>query len=134
MESDIVIKVEPLVQDPSTGELAVAELSIGAIIDLSSVRRVAFSPPGLAMVGWPEVICCSCGGIIVACIRRKGLVVAYDCKEELSLIRQDHVGNYIVDAALRKGVGEVDVELVLLLADSENQRDGFVVSIDIARR
>jgi hypothetical protein len=133
VESEIVIKVEPLVQNPLTGELAVADVSIGAIIDQSQVRRFIFTPPALAMGGWPEVICCCCEGIVVSCVRRKGLVVAYDCQEELVLIRQEYVENYIVDGALRPGEGEADVELVLLLSDSKNSRDGFVKLISISR-
>lgn len=133
VESEIVIKVEPMEQIPSTGELVVADVSIGAIIDQSQVRSISFTPPALAMGGWPEVICCCSDGFVVACVRRKGLVVAYDCQEELVLLRQEHVGNYIVDGALRQGEGGADVELVLLLADSENQRDGFVTSFVISR-
>jgi hypothetical protein len=75
------------------------------------------------------IICCCCVGIVVAC----GLVVAYDCQEELVLIQQEHVENYIVDGALWPGEGEATVELVLLLSDSENPRDGFVKSISISR-
>lgn len=131
VESEIVVKVEPLSQNPATGELAVEDVSIGAIIDQSQVRRTIFNPPALAMGGWPEVICCTCQGFVVVCVRRKGLVVAYDCQEELVLVRQEHVENYIVDGALRPGTGGVPVELMLLLADSENPRDGFVMSIDI---
>lgn len=133
VESEIVIKVEPLVQNPLTGELAVADVSIGAIIDQSQVRSLSFTPPALAMGGLPEVLCCCCEGIVIACVRRKGLVVAYNCEDELVLIRQEHVENYIVDGALRPGEGEAAVELVLLLSDSENLRDGFVKSISISR-
>lgn len=131
VESEIVLKVEPLSQNPATGELAVEDVSIGAILDQSHVRRSLFSPPALAMGGWPEVICCTCQGFVVACVRRKGMVVAYDCQEELILVRQEHVNNYIVDAALRVRVG--GVELTLLLSDAENPRDGFIMSIDISR-
>ena len=133
VESEIVLKVEPLSQNPATGDLAVEDVSIGAIIDQSQVRRTLYAPPALAMGGWPEVICSSCEGFVVACVRRKGLVVAYDCQEELVLVRQEHVENYIVDGALRPGNGESDAELVLLLSDAENPRDGFILSLDISR-
>jgi hypothetical protein len=54
------------------------------------------------------------------------LVVAYVCQEELVHIRQEYVETFIVDEVLRLGEGEADVELVLLLSDWENPRDGFV--------
>jgi hypothetical protein len=130
VESEIVFKVEPLSQNPATGDLAVEDVSIGAIIDQSQVRRMLYAPPALAIGGWPEVICCTCQGFVVACVRRKGLVVAYDCQEDLVRIRQEHINNYIVDGFLRSGCGEADVELLLLLSDAEAKSKRWFRRVD----
>jgi hypothetical protein len=127
-ESDVMVEIGPLVEDPSSGNLVVSEWISRAVLDQQRVANVDFAPPTLAMGTLPEVLCCCHENIIVVCLRRKGLVAAYN--SELSLSRQEHVGSYIVDAALRSG-DEGIVEVILLLSDNDNPRDGRIVSFEV---
>jgi len=131
-EKDIILEVAPLVEHIGGSSLGVGDVITCAIIDQREVRKINLQPPTLAMGTWPEVFVCCHENMIVAAIRRKGLLVAYEFKEgDLLLIRQETVGHYIVDAAIRGGVDCDEVEVVLLLSDTENTRDGRAVSITI---
>ena len=69
---------------------------------------------------------------MVATLRRKGLVVAYEFRDgDLVIIRQELVQHYVVDAGLRPGLKEGEAEVVLLLSHRDNPRDGEVVSFMI---
>lgn len=76
---------------------------------------------------YPEVLCCSLGTTVVVIVRRKGLVVAYELADSgLELIAQENVGHYVVDAVMRYNASEGGAEIVLLMGDAENRRDGRV--------
>ena len=117
-----------------SGVVDTSEISIGltdvmtdALIEPSSYMGMDFEPPTLAMGTWPEVLCCSLGTTIVVIVRRKGLVVAYELAETgLELIAQENVGHYVVDAVMRYSAAEGGAEIVLLMSDSENPKDGRV--------
>lgn len=64
---------------------------------------------------------------MVVIVRRKGLVIAYELAETgLELIAQENVGHYVVDAVMRYSAVEGGAEIVLLMSDSDNRRDGRV--------
>ena len=76
---------------------------------------------------FPEILCCSLGTTVVVIVRRKGLVVAYELADSgLELIAQENVGHYVVDAVMRYNAAEGGAEIVLLMSDAENRRDGRV--------
>jgi len=112
----------------------ISEVSIGltdvmtdALIELAPYRGFDFEPPTLAMGNWPEVLCCSLGTTIVIIVRKKGLVVAYELAETgLELIAQENVGHFVVDAVMRYSALEGGAEIVLLMSDSDNPKDGRV--------
>jgi hypothetical protein len=126
------LEVAPLVEQMVGGSLGVGDVITCAIIDQRKVRKVNLQPPTLAMGTWPEVFVCCHENMIIAAIRRKGLLVAYEFKEgDLVMIRHETVGHYIVDAAVRGGINGDDVEVVMLLSDTDNTRDGRVVAVSI---
>jgi hypothetical protein len=97
-----------------------------------SVRKVILMPPALAIGTWPEVFICSYENLVVATLRRKGLMVAYEFKGgDLVVIRQELLQHYVVDASVRPGPSEGEAEIVLLPSQSDNPRDGRVVSFVI---
>lgn len=131
-EKEIILEVAPLVQQMGGGSLGVGDVITCAIIDQRKVRKVNLQPPTLAMGTWPEVFVCCHENMIIAAIRRKGLLVAYEFIEgDLVMIRHETVGHYIVDAAIRGGMHGDNVEVVMLLSDTENTRDGRVVAVSI---
>ena len=132
-EKDIIIEVQPLVTSLATGSLGVGDVIEARVIDQNEVRKVDLTPPTLAMGTWPEVFVCCYENIVVTTIRRKGLLTAYEFTDDqtLSLIHTETFPHYVVDAAVRSGMNDGEAEVVLLLSDSANQRDGRVVSIII---
>ena len=131
-EKEVILEVQPLVSSLSASSLGVGDVLTCAIVDQRRVRKVNLTPPTLAMGTWPEVFICCIENLVVATLRRKGLVVAYEFRDgHLVLIRQELVQHYVVDAGLRPGLKEGEAEVVLLLSHRDNPRDGEVVSFMI---
>jgi hypothetical protein len=111
------------------GELSVGltDVMTDTVIEMAEYAKLDYAPPTLAMGTWPEVLCCSLGSTIVVIHRRKGLVVAYELGEGgLELIAQECVGHFVVDAVMRYSAVEGGAEIVLLMSDDKNLRDGRV--------
>eukprot|EP00980_Cylindrotheca_fusiformis_P028887 scaffold22668_cov161-Cylindrotheca_fusiformis.AAC.4 len=123
---DLVVCVSA-VTETSEVSIGLTDVMTDALIELAPYKDLEFEPPTLAMGSWPEVLCCSLGTTIVIIVRRKGLVVAYELAETgLELIAQENVGHFVVDAVMRYSALEGGAEIVLLMSDSENPRDGRV--------
>jgi hypothetical protein len=117
------------VTETAPGSLQLGEVEITQEIDESGFTRSFHDPPTLAMGPKPEAICCSLANIVVILVRRKGLVIAYELEDgDLSLIASEEVGHYIVDAVMRYSAEVGGAEIVMLLADNENSKDGRMVS------
>jgi len=111
------------------GSVELGEVEVTEMLDLSDFHDVDFDPPSLAMGSFPEAICCSLSNILVVIIRRKGLIAAFELEDDaLSLIAQEGVGHYIVDAVMRYSAEVGGAEIVMLLSDTENPKDGRIVS------
>ena len=109
------------------GSIARTDVMTDALIEQGPYRSFDFEPPSLAMGTHPEVLCCSLGTTVVVIVRRKGIIVAYELGETgLELIAQENVGHYVVDAVMRYSAAEGGAEIVLLMSDSDNRRDGRV--------
>lgn len=119
------------VTEPAKGSVALYE-DEGVVtqeISLAGYEDCDFDPPGLAMGTFPEAICCSLSNIIVVIIRRKGLIAAFELEDEgMNLIAQEGVGHYVVDAVMRYSAEVGGAEIVMLLSDNENAKDGRMVS------
>jgi len=125
-ESDLVVCVSAVTEGADIS-IALTEVMTDALIELAPYKDFDFTPPTLSMGTWPEVLCCSLGSTIVIIVRRKGLVVAYELADTgLELIAEENVGHYVVDAVMRYSAVEGGAEIVLLMSDSENPRDGRV--------
>jgi hypothetical protein len=65
----------------------------------------------------------------VIVIRRKGLIAAFELEEDdLSLIALEGVGHYVIDAVMRYSSEVGGAEIVMLLSDESNPKDGRMVS------
>ena len=126
-EGDWVVCVSAVTETTSEMSIGLTEVMTDALIEQAPYAEIDYEPPTLAMGTWPEVLCCSLGPTIVIIVRRKGLVVAYELADTgLELIAQEHVGHYVVDAVMRYSAVEGGAEIVLLMSDSDNPRDGRV--------
>eukprot|EP00548_Thalassiothrix_antarctica_P010032 CAMPEP_0194158238 /NCGR_PEP_ID=MMETSP0152-20130528/75267_1 /TAXON_ID=1049557 /ORGANISM="Thalassiothrix antarctica, Strain L6-D1" /LENGTH=1319 /DNA_ID=CAMNT_0038867331 /DNA_START=220 /DNA_END=4179 /DNA_ORIENTATION=- len=132
-EKDITIQVQPLYDSLSTS-IIVGETLTSLIVDQREVHQLDFVPPTLAMGTWPEVLICCFENLVVAMVRRKGLLLAYEFNDgNLTLNCQESLGQYIVDAGVRFGgtvpIGKEMAEAVLLLACGDKSKDGQIVSV-----
>lgn len=125
-DSDLVVCLCAVVEDGKSS-VGLTEVMTDALIEQGPYQRIEYEPPTLAMGTYPEILCCSLGNTIVIIVRRKGLVVAYELAETgLELIAQENVGHYVIDAVMRYSAVEGGAEIVLLMSDDENPRDGRV--------
>jgi hypothetical protein len=132
MNEDIILEIQPLVDSLAASSFGVGDVLTCAVMDQKKVGKVNHGPPTLAMGSWPEVLICCHDNFVVATIRRKGLMVAYEFKRgDLEVLRQEALGSYVVDAAIRPGANKNEIEVVLLLTHNDNPRDGRVISLNI---
>ncbi|CAJ1959779.1 unnamed protein product [Cylindrotheca closterium] len=125
-EEDLVVCISA-VTETSEVSIGLTEVMTDALIELGPYKGFDYEPPTLAMGNWPEVLCCSLGTTIVIIVRKKGLVVAYELAETgLELIAQENVGHFVVDAVMRYSAAEGGAEIVLLMSDEDNPKDGRV--------
>jgi hypothetical protein len=125
-DNDLVVCISAVVEN-GEDSVGLTEVMTDALIDQRPYQSMDFEPPTLAMGTYPEILCCSLGSTIVIIARRKGLVVAYELAETgLELIAQENVGHYVIDAVMRYSAVEGGAEIVILMSDSENSRDGRV--------
>jgi len=145
-ETSLVLTVEDLKQDPTDGNSLARGVTLAStILDLADVSDESFDPPPMSMGVSPEVLICCNQDFIVAVIRSKGLVFVYNFSTNfwesggqsmgsgnLALVGKHELGRYVVDAAIRPN-GDDKVELVALLRESNNSKDGRIATITIAR-
>lgn len=134
-DSDILLQIEPITHDfTETGSIGIGDVLTCVVLDQIRVLGVEFAEPTMAMGTSPAVICCCHENTIVAAVRRKGLVAAYQFADSsLEFVGQKHVNQYIVDAAIRPGEVEGEKEIVLLLSDPENPKDGRAATISLSQ-
>jgi len=129
--SKVVLDIEDLWEESGT---IARGIIASTVLDFGGTDSDGFAPPSMSMGPLPEALCCCHDDFIVAVIRRKGAVFAYDFSSgDLVLIGKSDVGQYIVDAAIRSSSVENEVELVLLLCENDNLKDGRVATVNISR-
>jgi hypothetical protein len=117
------------VTEPRKGSVKLGEIEVTRVIEETGFEDASYDPPDLAMGSFPEAICCSLGNIVVIIIRRKGLIAAFELEEDdLSLIALEGVGHYVIDAVMRYSAEVGGAEIVMLLSDETNPKDGRMVS------
>jgi len=117
------------VTEPKAGSVQLGEIEVSRVIEDSSLDNETYEPPDLAMGSFPEALCCSIGNIVVVIVRRKGMIAAFELEEDdLSLIALESVGHYVIDAVMRYSSEVGGAEIVMLLSDGDNPRDGRMVS------
>ncbi|KAL7579236.1 hypothetical protein ACA910_011397 [Epithemia clementina (nom. ined.)] len=128
IEEGIFVNVMSLLET-QRGSVGLGEIAVTLEVDLTGFEDVDFEPPALAMGTFPEAICCSLANIVVVLIRRKGLIVAFELEDgDMSLIAREGVDHFVIDAVMRYSAEVGGAEIVMLLADDENSKDGRMVS------
>ena len=128
-----VLDIESLVEQG--GELNRGDIIASAVLDSGDANLdESFVPPSMSMGPTPEVLCCCQDDFIAVTIRRKGLVCVYDFSSgSLALVGQSRLAQYILDVAIRSSNVDGEAELVLLLCENNDPKDGRVVNINISR-
>jgi hypothetical protein len=117
------------IAEKSSGSIGIGGVYASQFLPLTKNDSLDYEAPSLAMGTLPEVLCVSLSNIVVAILRSKGIVTAFELEErELNLIAQENVGHYVIDAVMRYSAEVGGAEIVMLLSDNENTRDGRVVS------
>ena len=128
IEEGIFVNVMSLFEK-RRGSVELGEIAVTLEIDMAGFEDVNLEPPMLAMGTYPEAICCSLANIVVVIIRRKGLIIAFELEDgDMSLIAREGVGHFVIDAVMRYSAEVGGAEIVMLLSDDENPKDGRMVS------
>jgi len=128
-----VLDIESLAEQG--GELNRGDIIASAVLDTGDASLdESFEPPSMSMGPTPEVLCCCQDDFIAVTIRRKGLVCVYDFSSgSLALVGQSRLDQYVLDAAIRPSNVDGEAELVLLLCENNDPKDGRVVNINVSR-
>jgi hypothetical protein len=97
-------------------------------LDTDGLGSANLEAPTLAMGVFPYALVCSLGSFIVVLMRATGSMMAYQLhnNNKLTLIAKENIGHYIVDAVMRYSAIEGGIEIVMLLSDSNNNKDGRI--------
>lgn len=115
--------------EPEKGSVAVGEEILTEVLPTLDHTGPALDAPTLAMGVFPDVMICTLGNIIVVILRAMGTMVAYEFKtNSVQLIVTVDVGHYVIDAVMRYSAIEGGAEVLMLLSDSKNHKDGRMVS------
>ena len=131
--AQFVLDIEDLVEE--SGTLHRGNIIASTVLDMGNANLdESFEPPAMSMGPSPEVLCCCHDGFIAVVIRRQGLVFVYDFSSgNLALVGQSRLGQYVVDAAIRPVNVDAEAELVLLLCESDDPKDGRVATVNLSR-
>ena len=110
-----------------------AEQSIAHAV-VSHVTDVRYSAPAMAMGTAPAAFCLCCQTYIIVILRDQGYLVAYRYVDgKLNFVDETKLGRYVVDAAIRiQQNGSEGVDVVTLLCDTDDIKDGRMVTISIS--
>ena len=129
-------KINLIVQEMhAINELDDNKLSLGEIKGLASLNLddSSYAAPQLSMGTSPEALCCCHNGFVIVTMRN-GVVSAYDFSSgDLSLVGRIVLDRYVVDVAIKSGNSNHEVELVILLCEREDAKDGRIASITFSR-
>ncbi|KAL7540930.1 hypothetical protein ACHAXR_010494, partial [Thalassiosira sp. AJA248-18] len=133
--SQYVLDIEDLIEESNS--LIHGNILASTVLDMGAADfnlDESYYPPSMSMGPSPEALCCCHDGFIAVVIRRIGLVFAYDFSSgELFLVGKSGLGQYVVDAAIRSSNLDGEVELVLLLCESDDPKDGRIATVSISR-
>ena len=125
---DLKLNISTILE-PEKGSVAVGEVILTEVLPASEHRGSDFDPPTLAMGVFPDVMVCTLGNIIVVILRATGTMIAYEFKaNSVHLIVTLSVDHYVIDAVMRYSAIEGGAEVLMLLSDSKNHKDGRIVS------
>lgn len=129
-DSQFVLTVQDLRYTSDTNDSLGFGGSIDStILDVGDIFEEYSSPP-MSMGTSPEAFCCCHGGFIVVVMRRIGMIFAYDFTSAyLSLVGKSKLGQYVVDAAIRSSGVQDQTEVVLLLCENSDSKDGRIATV-----
>ena len=133
----LILKVESLSQESYENS---GSVSRGVLLAQTQVHveeealRTDHPEPSLAMGTTPRAFLLCHEDVIIVILRKQGLIYAYTFDSgELTLIGQTNVGQYVVDATVGAGELKGEIELVLLLCNPLNTRDGRIAVCLLSR-
>mmetsp|Transcript_50485 Transcript_50485/g.152051 ORF Transcript_50485/g.152051 Transcript_50485/m.152051 type:complete len:144 (-) Transcript_50485:81-512(-) len=130
--NDVVVDIIEIELDQS-GNFERGSALASAKIENIAPEEIDIPEPTMAMGTLPPLLCCCIGEHVVVIIRNIGFVSAYEFSgKELSLVGQKDISQFVIDAAVRVGTSDKETEIVLLLCDTENTKDGCVATVTLS--
>ena len=127
---DISLDMYRLIIDQDEEIFLIEETAATAQFSCSKDDRT--SAPTMAMGTSPMCFCLSHRNAIIAIVRDEGLFVVYRYADgKLNLVDKIRHNRYVVDAAIKDQDEADGVDIVALLCDNDNVKDGRIVTITV---
>jgi hypothetical protein len=86
----------------------------------------------MAMGTSPSAFCLCCKNFLIVILRDQGYLVAYRFEHnQLVFVNDARLGCFVVDAAIKVQNESSGVDVVALLCDNSNVKDGRIVTVSI---
>lgn len=108
--------------------------------DVVTQTEIVYEPektiiiPTMAMGAAPSVICLCYRDIVVVVLRDQGYIVSFQLvHEKLVFMNKAKVGCYVIDAGIEAKKESSGVDIICLLCDKDNIKDGHIARISISK-
>ena len=128
-----IVKIFELSKDDTTGDIQKVLLDSETLIIEHKGMNDNISTPTMALGNLPEIFCLCCNLYVIVIIRQIGSVVLYSfVQKKLTFTERKELGNFVIDAAIKEN--DCKVELVVLLSEKDDIRDGRIATITIEEK
>ena len=105
-----------------------------ATLDFNMQDGKHIPEPAMAMGTLPQAFCLCCGEYVVVILRAVGvLFTLIRVDNKLSCVGKQELDHFVVEAAIRHGKEYGTVEIIALLCEQTNLKDGRIITIHISQ-
>lgn len=133
VSGDLLVEMFSLYNDELSGNQLKKKRDAKVFINIKRTLDSLITEPTMVMGTLPPIFCLCCGYHVVIILRSIGILVTYIFIDgEFCFKDIKELGHYVVDAAIKRSqMNGKDVEVVTLLSDRDNPKDGQISTIKI---
>lgn len=125
----ISLEIFSLTKDEKTGSVAKHNIVTSTLLNIILPEDVNITEPSMAMGTSPPILCLCCRSHVVVILRSVGAFFTYQLIDDrLNITGEKYTNRYVIDAAIKPGAEDHVAEVVALLCEDGNAKDGKLVT------